>query len=86
MIYSTKTIETSRPICIHLHDTFKGRITSEQLKVTLSEYCPKGLHLYFKTQKDYPQKVAMVTTFGLKCDFRCANKGYVLLPMGTKTR
>lgn len=42
MIYSTNTIETSRPICIHLHDTLKGRITSEQLKVTLSEYCPKG--------------------------------------------
>ena len=53
---------------------------------TLMCKTPKGLHLYFKTQKDYPQKVAMVTPFGLKCDFRCANKGYVLLPWGTEER
>lgn len=47
---------------------------------------PKGLHLYFKCDKEYPQKVGMVLPFGLKCDFRCANKGYVLLPFGAEGR
>ena len=47
---------------------------------------PKGLHLYFKCDKEYPQKVGMVLPCGLKCDFRCANKGYVLLPFGAEDR
>lgn len=47
---------------------------------------PKGLHLYFKTDKDFPQRVGMVLPCGLKCDFRCANKGYVILPYGTEGR
>ena len=47
---------------------------------------PKGLHLYFKCDKDFPQRVGMMTPFGLKCDFRCANKGYVLLPFGSENR
>lgn len=47
---------------------------------------PKGLHLYFKCDKEYPQKVGMILPFGLKCDFRCANKGYVLLPFGAEGR
>ena len=47
---------------------------------------PKGLHLYFKTNKEYPQKIKMTTPFGLMCDFRCANKGYVLLPFGASGR
>lgn len=47
---------------------------------------PKGLHLYFKSTKDYPQKVGMILPFGLKCDFRCANKGYVILPWGSANR
>lgn len=47
---------------------------------------PKGLHVYFKSNKDYPQKVGMVLPFGLKCDFRCANKGYVVLPFGEPDR
>lgn len=47
---------------------------------------PKGLHLYFKCDKEYPQKVGMVLPCGLKCDFRCANKGYVLLPFGAEER
>lgn len=47
---------------------------------------PKGLHLYFKCDKDFPQRVGMMTPFGLKCDFRCANKGYVLLPFGSEGR
>lgn len=47
---------------------------------------PKGVHMYFKTNKDFPQRIGMVTPFGLKCDFRCANKGYVLLPFGTEGR
>ena len=47
---------------------------------------PKGLHLYFKCTKEYPQKVGMVLPCGLKCDFRCANKGYVLLPFGAEGR
>ena len=28
----------------------------------------------------------MVLPFGLKCDFRCANKGYVILPFGSANR
>ena len=47
---------------------------------------PKGLHLYFKCDKEYPQKVGMVLPCGLRCDFRCANKGYVLLPFGSEGR
>lgn len=47
---------------------------------------PKGLHLYFKSNQDFPQKVGMILPFGLKCDFRCANKGYVLLPFGEPDR
>ena len=47
---------------------------------------PKGLHLYFKSTKDFPQKVGMILPFGLKCDFRCANKGYVILPWGSANR
>lgn len=47
---------------------------------------PKGLHVYFKSNKDFPQKVGMVLPFGLKCDFRCANKGYVILPFGEPDR
>ena len=40
----------------------------------------------FKTTKDLPQKIGMVLPCGLKCDFRCANKGYVILPFGLKDR
>lgn len=47
---------------------------------------PKGIHMYFKTNKDFPQHIGMITPFGLKCDFRCANKGYVLLPFGADGR
>lgn len=47
---------------------------------------PKGLHLYFKTDKDFPQRVGMVLPCGLKCDFRCANKGYVVLPWNMENR
>lgn len=53
---------------------------------TLMCKTPKGLHLYFKTDKDFPQRVGMVLPCGLKCDFRCANKGYVVLPWGTENR
>ena len=53
---------------------------------TLACKTPKGLHLYFKCDKEYPQKVGMVLPCGLKCDFRCANKGYVLLPFGAEGR
>lgn len=53
---------------------------------TLMAQTPKGLHLYFKCDKEYPQRVGMVLPCGLKCDFRCANKGYVLLPFGAEGR
>lgn len=53
---------------------------------TLIAQTPKGLHLYFKCNKEYPQKVGMVLPCGLKCDFRCANKGYVILPFGSEGR
>lgn len=53
---------------------------------TLACKTPKGLHLYFKCDKEYPQKVGMVLPCGLKCDFRCANKGYVILPFGSEER
>lgn len=53
---------------------------------TLMCKTPKGLHLYFKTDKDFPQRVGMVLPCGLKCDFRCANKGYVILPWGSEDR
>lgn len=47
---------------------------------------PKGLHLYFKTSATPPQKVGMIMPFGLKADYRCANKGYVILPWGSTGR
>lgn len=53
---------------------------------TLMCKTPKGLHLYFKTDREFPQRVGMVLPCGLKCDFRCANKGYVILPWGTEDR
>lgn len=40
----------------------------------------KGLHIYFKTDKPMKQKVGMTLPSGLKCDVRCAGKGYVMLP------
>ena len=43
IIYLGNTIENTRPICAHLRDTLKGRITGEQLKQTLAEYCPNGI-------------------------------------------
>lgn len=53
---------------------------------TLMCQTPHGLHLYFKTDREFPQRVGMVLPCGLKCDFRCANKGYVILPWGTEGR
>lgn len=53
---------------------------------TLMAQTPKGLHLYFKTDRDFPQRTRMILPCGLKCDFRCANKGYVILPFGTPDR
>lgn len=59
----------------------------KKLKIkTLMAQTPKGLHIYFKTDKDFPQKVGMILPCGLKCDFRCANKGYVILPYGSENR
>ncbi len=53
---------------------------------TLMAQTPHGVHMYFKTNKDFPQRVGMILPCGLKCDFRCANKGYVILPFGTDDR
>lgn len=59
----------------------------KKLKIkTLMSQTPKGVHMYFKTTKDFPQRVGMILPCGLKCDFRCANKGYVILPFGAKDR
>lgn len=69
-------------------DIDEGR--NEALKIvkrtglrTLMCKTPKGLHLYFKTELTFVQHVGMVLPYGLRCDFRCANKGYVLLPFGS---
>ena len=53
---------------------------------TLMCQTPHGLHLYFKTNKDFPQRIRMILPCGLKCDFRCGNKGYVILPFGSENR
>lgn len=53
---------------------------------TLMMKTPHGVHLYFKTNKDFPQRVGMILPCGLRCDFRCANKGYVILPYGDEGR
>ena len=53
---------------------------------TLMMKTPHGVHLYFKTDRDFPQRVGMILPCGLKCDFRCANKGYVILPFGDEGR
>lgn len=43
LIYIGNVIETSRPFCTHLRDDFKGKLTSDQLKQALQEYCPNGV-------------------------------------------
>ena len=53
---------------------------------TLMAKTPHGVHLYFKTDREFPQRIGMVLPCGLRCDFRCANKGYVILPFGTEGR
>jgi len=53
---------------------------------TLCCATPKGVHAYFKTNQVFSQKIGMIAPFGLKCDFRCPKKGYVLLPYGTSGR
>lgn len=63
----------------------KAMIKELGIKTLIAE-TTKGLHLYFKTDKNYPQKIGMVLPGGLKCDFRCASKGYVLLPFGVEGR
>ena len=62
------------------------KIIKEVKLKTLICKTPHGLHLYFKSNQVFPQKVGMILPFGLKCDFRCANKGYVLLPFGEPDR
>lgn len=63
----------------------KAIVKKMGLKTLMAE-TNKGLHLYFKVDKDYPQKIGMVLPCGLKCDYRVANKGYVLLPFGVEGR
>jgi len=62
----------------------------EVLKVlkikTLMAKTPKGVHLFFKTKKDFPQRIGMILPCGLKCDYRCADKGYIVLPFGMDGR
>ena len=59
----------------------------KQLKInTLCCKTPRGLHLYFKTESQIPQKIKMLLPIGLKCDVRVASKGYVMLPYGMKDR
>ncbi len=59
----------------------------KKLKIrTLMAKTPRGLHLFFKTNQNYPQQVGMIFPCGLKGDFRCANKGYIILPYGQKDR
>ena len=41
--YFSSIIETSRPICTHIKDTYPGIITELQLKDILAEYCPNGI-------------------------------------------
>lgn len=54
---------------------------------TMMMKTPKGVHLVFKTDKEFPQKTSMVLPCGLKCDFRCSDKGYIVLPWNSgKTR
>jgi len=43
LLYIGNTIETSRPICAHLRDDLKGKITEKQLRDALDFYCPKGV-------------------------------------------
>lgn len=62
------------------------RVMSHLKMRTLCCATPKGIHMYFKTTTPYAQKIGMVTPFGLRCDFRVAKKGYVLLPYGTSGR
>lgn len=53
---------------------------------TLIGRTTKGLHVYFKTDKNVRQQVGMILPIGLKTDVRCALKGYVMLPYNMEGR
>jgi len=41
--YIGSEIETTRPICDHIRDNYKGAISIDQLKIILDEFCPNGI-------------------------------------------
>jgi len=41
--YIGSEIETTRPVCDHIRDNYKGAISIDQLKVILDEFCPNGI-------------------------------------------
>lgn len=40
--YIGSEIETTRPICDHIRDNYKGAISIDDLQIILDEFCPKG--------------------------------------------
>lgn len=40
--YVGSEIETTRPICDHIRDNYKGAISIDDLQIILDEFCPKG--------------------------------------------
>jgi hypothetical protein len=41
--YIGSIIEDSRPVCNHIKDNYKGKISTEQLTVILNDFCPNGV-------------------------------------------
>lgn len=63
----------------------KRALRALNVKTTVVE-TPKGLHLFFKTNKKLSRKVGVITPFGLKCDQLTASTSYVILPPNNKKR
>lgn len=53
---------------------------------TLVVETPKGLHLFFHTNKKLNRKIGVLTPIGLKCDQLSASTSYVILPPNNKNR
>src|SRR5690606_36314158 len=46
----------------------------------------KGIHFFFRTNKEQKQRVKAHTPIGLVCDTRTAGKGYVVIPVNDENR
>lgn len=61
------------------------KIVKELGLKTLMAQTPKGLHLYFKCDQEFPQRVGMILPCGLKCDFAVRIKAMYFFHLDRRT-